>query len=195
MSIVYDIFAGSSSGGPIDYSTPVAAGVTGLTWTGSALPPSSTTKFGVRARDTVSGLSELNTDAAVTIPVSAAGLDLGGLPAAPGGLRVTATAGGSALVEWAWPYLRGPRPTGFHLYKGVGAVDYATVAATVAYSGPRVPPRAVLAGLTDGTTYLVAVRAYNAVGEEPNTVAVAVTADATAPANPENLTATATARA
>jgi hypothetical protein len=99
------------------------------------------------------------------------------------------------LVEWTWPYLRGPKPAGFHLYKGVGAVDYTTVAATVAYSGLLVPPRAVLAGLTDGTTYLVGVRAYNAVGEETNTVVASVLADATAPANPENLTATATARA
>jgi hypothetical protein len=194
MSLLYDIFSGDHAGGPVDYTTPVAT-VSGLTWTGPALPPSSTTRFGVRARDTVSGLSELNTDAAVTIPVSAAGTDLGGLPAAPGGLRVTATAGGSALVEWAWPYLRGPRPTGFRIYQGVGSVSYAAPAGTVAYLGPRVPPRAVLAGLADGTTYQIAVRAYNAVGEEPNTIAVAVTADATAPANPENLTATATARA
>jgi hypothetical protein len=91
--------------------------------------------------------------------------------------------------------LRGPRPTGFRIYQGVGSVSYAAPAGTVAYLGPRVPPRAVLAGLADGTTYQIAVRAYNAVGEEPNTIAVAVTADATAPANPENLTATATARA
>jgi hypothetical protein len=194
MSLLYDIFSGDHAGGPVDYTTPVAT-VSGLTWTGPALPPSSTTKFGVRARDTVSGLAELNTDAAVTIPVSAAGADLGGLPAAPGGLRATAQAAGAVLVEWAWPYLRGPRPTGFHIYKGVGSVSYAVPAGTVAYLGSRVPPRAVLAGLTDGTTYQIAVRAYNAVGEEPNAAAVAVTADATAPANPEGLTATPTARA
>jgi hypothetical protein len=195
MTIVYDIYSGDNAGGPVNYTTPVAAGVTGLSWTGTALPAPSTTRFAVRARDTVSGLSELNTDAVVTIPVSAAGADLGGLPAAPAHPRAVALAGGAARLEWAWPYRRGPRPAGFRIYgdAGTGTVDHATVLATVPYSGPGTDYRATLAGLAGGTTYLLAVRAYNAAGEEPNVLTAAVTAVATPPANPTGLTATATA--
>src|SRR6059058_2586533 len=103
MALVYDIYAGSSSGGPVDYTTPVAT-VSALSWTGPALPPSSTTKFGVRARDTVSGLGELNTDATVTIVVDPAGVDLSALPPPPQSVRATAQAAGAVLVEWAYPY-------------------------------------------------------------------------------------------
>lgn len=196
MAIEYDIFSGDHADGPIDYATPVAT-VTGTTWAGPALPPGSTTRFAVRARDTASGLSELNTDAVVTIAVDASGADLAGLPAAPVGLLVTAIAAGALRVEWTWPYVRGPVPTGFRVYgdAGTGTVDYATVLADVAYGGPLAPGRATLAGLVDGTTYRLAVRAYNSVGAETNGVVAPATANATPPTNVENLTATPTSRA
>src|SRR5947199_6112807 len=98
MPLVDDIYSGDHSAGPIDYTTPVASGVSALTWTGPALPPSSTTKFGVRARDTVSGLGELNTDATVTIVVDPAGVDLSALPPPPQSVRATAQAAGAVLV-------------------------------------------------------------------------------------------------
>jgi len=54
---------------------------------------------------------------------------------------------------------------------------YSTPAATVLYSSMIANTFvANLAGLSNGVTYLVGVRAYNAVAEEPNTSAVTVTA-------------------
>lgn len=196
MSLEYRIFRGDSADGPVDYAAPVAT-VTTLTWTGSALPLGSTTRFAVRARDTVTGLTELNTDAVATIAVDAAGADLAGLPAAPAGVLAAAIAGGAVRVDWAWPYARGPYPTGFRVYTdgGTGTVDYAAVRATAVFAGPGVPGRATVAGLADGTTCKFAVRAHNASGEERNVATATATADATPPANVQVLTATPTSRA
>lgn len=194
--IEYLIYSGDNADGPVDYSTPVAT-VTGLTWSGPALPPGSTTRFAVRARDSVTGLAELNTDAVVTIEVDAAGSDRAGLPAAPAGLVATPIAGGAVRVEWAWPYARGPYPSGFRVYgdAGTGTVDYATVLADEAFLAPGLPGRATLTGLAGGTTYAFGVRAYNAAGLEANTSVASATSDATPPSNVENLTATPTSRA
>ena len=66
----------------------------------------------------------------------------------------------------------------------------ASPAATVLYSTGLFNTFQVnLAGLLDGKKYAVQVRAYNAFGEEQNTTAVAVTADATGPAAVDSLTA------
>ena len=43
----------------------------------------------------------------------------------------------------------------------------------------------------DGVTYVIGVRAYNATAEEPNTMTVTVTADATGPEPVDSLTAVA----
>ena len=51
-----------------------------------------------------------------------------------------------------------------------------------------------MAGFTDGTTYTIGVRAYNATAEEMNTNAVTVTAIATGPAQVDGLVGVATAR-
>jgi hypothetical protein len=52
-----------------------------------------------------------------------------------------------------------------------------------------------MAGFTDGTTYTIGVRAYNATAEEMNTNAVTVTAIATGPAQVDGLVGVATAQA
>ena len=73
--------------------------------------------------------------------------------------------------------------TRFKVWAQVGAINYALApSATVApYDPDQVPWLADVAGLVDGTTYTVATRAYNATGDDGNTVTVAVTASATGP--------------
>ena len=84
-------------------------------------------------------------------------------------------------------------PTGFNVYCTAGdAVSYAAPSAVVAFStGIRNAFVVNLPGLADGTAYAIGVRAYNATAEEPNTVAVSATADATGPAAVDVLTAAA----
>jgi len=131
--------------------------------------------------------------------VSAGLADLTAVPGAPAGLSAVATAGGGAHVTWSYPLGRGVQPTGFHVYQGTPAVSYAAPVATV-LAGPGALPyaaggaglvryRADLAGLADGVSYQIAVRAYNALGEETNVVVVTVVGNATPPADVTNLTA------
>lgn len=192
MSIVYDVFKGNSSAGPIDYTTVVTT-TSSLSVVLAALALGSSTRFGVRTRDTVTGLSDHNTDARVLVTVSAAGADVTLAPRPPQAVRALPAAGATVVVEWAAP---DPDPTrtatGFHVYIGTGSVSYTSAVATVLYSTRRPGQytfRATLTGLTDGTTYQVGVRAYNAAGEETNTSAVAVTASGTGPTAVASLSA------
>ena len=196
MSIVYDIFSGNSSGGPVDYTTVITT-VSALTVALAALPLSSTTIFAVRARDTVSGLSDQNTDAQVTIVVSATGADATNAPSPPQALAVRPGVNGAAILTWSYPFINPVTlPTGFHVYQGTPSTpSYGAPVATVLYSAPAIGRHgfvATITGLTDGTVYAFGVRAYNASGEETNAVVALVTADATAPANIPSLTATLT---
>jgi len=76
-----------------------------------------------------------------------------------------------------------PRP-GLVRWSGAlgSSLNYSQPAATV-LSSTMIANTFVcnIPGLSDGVTYLVGVRAYNAVAEEPNTNTVSVTADATGP--------------
>jgi hypothetical protein len=109
-------------------------------------------------------------------------------------LTATPTAGGGAHVAWQYsPAGQSAAPTGFHVYVNAGSPPACTPdsqAATVPYGAGRAF-YADLSGLTDGTTYYVIVRAYNATAEEPNTNAATVTADATGPLPVRSLVATA----
>ncbi len=71
-----------------------------------------------------------------------------------------------------------------------GGVNYATPAATVSFqaaiAGTFV---ANLAGLSNGVAYMIGVRAYNGVAEEPNTNTVTVKADSVGPGPVISLTA------
>lgn len=187
----YHVYANGGSGA-IDYGTPVAT--TGLlTWTSGVLACNADWRFGVRCFDPGSGLEEKNLDCSVEIILDAGCTDITNRPAAPFGLRAFAVAGGSVKVEWYFPRTTGPRkPTGFHVYKGVGAVSYITPAATVLYSaGFANTFQATLAGLADGVVYSIGVRAYNSSAEEKNTAFVTVTADSTGPSPVVGLTGTA----
>jgi hypothetical protein len=184
----YHIYSNTGIGDPIDYSTVIAT--TGLlTWTSGPLTYPGTWRFGVRAFDT--GGEEENLDCAVTLILDSSGNDISLRPASPIGLRAFATAGGGIRVEWAYNTINpAVVPTGFHVYIGTtGIPNYGSVAATVlfatAIAGTFV---ANLAGLTNGTTYTIGVRAYNAVTEEPNTATVNCTADSVGPSAVVSLT-------
>lgn len=190
MPVSYHIYSNNGIGGPIDYSTPVAT-ASGTTWTGPALSPGAVASYAVRAFDTISGLEESNTDATVTIMLDASGNDVTAVPMAPAGLSASPRAGGVVRVSWSYPSTgRVRRPAGFRVYAGTPAVAYSAPAAVIPYDGPgSLHHFADLSGLTPGTTYAVAVRAYNASGEEANTATAFVTPDASGPSPVDSLVA------
>lgn len=130
----------------------------------------------------------------MTIILDASGNDISQRPKPPTVLWAFPTKGGGIRVEWAYNTLNpSPVVTGFHVYIGVGTPPtYITPAATVlfqsAIAGSFV---ANLAGLTNGATYQIGVRAYNAVAEEPNVVVVSVVAISIGPTAVIDLTAAA----
>jgi hypothetical protein len=195
VSTGYHIYANTGAGDPINYTSP-AATVSALTWTSAPLSYPGTWSFGIRAFDTVSGLEEGNLDCAVTIILDSNGNDITSQPLPPPVLRALAMAGGAIRVEWYYPPSSRPKtPTGFYVYLGTnGTPNYATPAATVAYStGIANSFVANITGPAGGTTYVVGVRAYNVAAEETNTNTVTVTADSAGPGAVVSLTGVATA--
>jgi hypothetical protein len=191
----YHVYSNNGVGDPIDYVNPIA-NTNLLTWTSGTLAFPGVWRFGVRAYDTLYGLEEENLDCAVTLILDASGTDITNRPKAPTALRAIPRAGGTIRVEWAYNTINPlPVPTGFHVYKGTGGTpNYASPAATVSFNGAIAGSGAFLAdlaGLTDGVTYTIGVRAYNSTAEEPNTVTVDCAADATGPSAVLSLTATA----
>ena len=84
------------------YSSPIATtGLLTRTVFGPLALPR-TWRFGVRAYDTATMLEEENLDAAVTIILDAAGIDITNRPKAPTALRAFPRAGGTIRVEWAY---------------------------------------------------------------------------------------------
>mgnify|MGYP003532320853 FL=1 len=195
MATHYHVYANDHAGGPVDYGSVVATVTVGTTYAAAALSTSTDTTFAVRAFDSVSGHEEKNVDCRVRIVIDAAGVDVTGRPNAPYGLRARATAGGGATAEWAYNSAsQGGAPTGFKVWLTLGDTPnyVASPAATVAYSTGTPYFRATLTGLTDATEYVVAVRAYNAAGNETNTSATSlVVGDSTGPDSVDDLTATA----
>lgn len=193
MSLEYKIYGSDGLGGPIDYSTPIGT-TSSLTFSPPALAPGSDWSFAVRARDTVSGLTEDNVDAIVRVVTDALGADITGRPNAPTGLAAVVAANGSVRVSWAYnPGGQGAAPTGFHVYRTTPTISYASPTATVPYVSGVPTYSTTLTGLTDGASYQVAVRAYNATAEEPNATVATVTARSSGPAAVEGLSAGAVA--
>lgn len=185
MATNYRIFINDGLGGPIDYGT-VHATTAALTWPSAPLT-AGTWRFGVRAFDTVSGMEEANVDAVVEIVIDASLEDHSAVPRPPIALSAVATANGGCHLVWAYPRGSDTLPAGFHVYLGSPTPDYLTPVETVTATGAT--QYAVdLTGLTDGITYQIGVRAFSAAAlEEQNTTTTTITADATAPANVQNL--------
>lgn len=182
---VWDVYGNGGAGGPVDYSTPLVAGLASPTWTPPALAPGEDWTFAVRARDTANGVEELNVDAVVRIVVDGAGADVGSRPPAPKGLTARATAGGGAEVTW-WvgPQIDPPIATGFDVWLATvasGPLGYGTPTATVAAKPGGGYHRAVLTGLADGVEYQIGVRAKAAGISEDNEAVALVTGSAVGP--------------
>ncbi len=192
MAIAYNVYSNTGVGDAINYAAPVAVVTNATTWTTAALQPNGDYWFGVRAFDTVSGLEEENIDCAVEIVLDNLGNDITNRPNPPIGLRALGTQGGGIKVEWFHAAL-GPvlPPTGFNVYLGTGGTpNYSSAAASVLYSmGFLNRFSTALAGLVDGVSYTIAVRAYNANGEEKNGTVVTMVAKVNGPLPVVGLTA------
>lgn len=185
----YHVYGNTGAGDPIDYAS-ILATTTGLTTTAGPLEAPGTWSFGVRAYN---GYGEdANVDASVTIAVDASGRDVSAMPAAPVALAAVAGPAGSVAVHWGYPLASpGRAPTGFHVYQGLGAVDYsAPVATVVAAAGVVQSYSASPSGLSAGT-WSFGVRAYNATGEESNTLTATAVIRGSSPMAVQGFTATA----
>lgn len=190
--LAYQVYGNGGYGGPVDYADPLAT-VFALSWSPPALAPGSDWTFAVRTVDGATGLVDLNTDARVRIVVGLDGSDRSAIPTSPVGLTATPTAGAGLRVSWSYlPAPGSPAATSFAAWVQAGAsVDFAaTPTATVKATGAG-GYSASVAGLVDGTTYAVGVRALCGTTPDPNTTTVTATADATGPAAVDTLTATA----
>ncbi len=182
--------------GVIDYSSLIAdLGSGTLAYTSPALAYPATHRFGVRAYNEYG--EEQNVDVTRKLTLDAAGADITAKPNAPHSLSVTAAAGGKIQLDFAYD-TTGERATctQFKVYynSGSGAVDYSSALATVTKAtGGLTWYRYTTGALTDGTTYIFAVRANTAGGiEDGNSHEVSATADSTLPTQPASLTVTAT---
>lgn len=207
-TVAYAIYANTGAGDPINYNSPIATTLT-TTYTTSPLSYPGVWEFGVRAYYTISGLEEQNLDCSTTIILSATGQDITDVPGPPSGLRALAMTGGAVRVEWVYGQATGPTaPSGFHVYIGTTGVPNYASPVTVTVPGVTGSVTAVpfssgragsfvanIAALTNGTTYAVGVRAFNATGEETNTNIALVTADATGPSPVDSLVGVATSQA
>src|SRR5208282_3600222 len=170
IQVKYHVYSNTGTGDPINYTVPIAT-TARLTYLTSPLSYPGTWSFGVRAFDQFG--EEQNLDCAVTIILDGSGNDITLRPSAPTGLRALAMVAGAIRVEWAYLVInRATVPTGFNVYIGTGGVvNYATPVAIVSYaSGIANTFVANLMGLTSGTVYSIAVRAFNAIAQEPNTI-------------------------
>jgi hypothetical protein len=192
--IIYHVYMNSGHADPINYATSIAK-VTGLSWTSGLLPAPGDYKLGVRAYDSRSSLEEQNVDAVVEVVLDAGGKDITHVPPPPLGLRALPLAGRRIRVEWASCCSDRSRvPLGFHIYLGTGITpDYSKPVATVAMSDQRQGRFAAdLGNMTDAITYLIGIRAFNAVGEETNTIVLFAKADGDPPSVVDSLQAVAT---
>ena len=194
MAILYNVYANDGLGGAVNYASPIAS-TASLSFTTGSLPPSSDTTFAVRAMDASTGLEEANTEARVRVVLDANGQDISARPNAPTALMARATAGGGCLATWGYnPVGQGGLPTGFLVYLTRGTTaSYTTPAITVPFIASTARFSCQLTGLTDGASYVVAVRSTNASATEVNTAAVSVVVgDSTPPGNVDGLAAAAT---
>jgi hypothetical protein len=186
------VYSNGGTGGPVDTSAAYAGPVDTPYTTGTLTPGDWT--FLVRVFDSGSGLEEGNLEATFRVLIAPDGSDATGVPRAPTGLSARPDAAGTLAVSWVYflPYGSAgsasaagrPAPTGFHVYAGTGPLSYATPALTAPYQGAD-SSSVKLTGLTPGVPVTVAVRAFNAAGEEVNAVTVTATPSGDAPGAPQ----------
>jgi hypothetical protein len=172
MAIAYRIYSNGGTGGPVDYSAPVAS-ATGPGYVSAPLPVSSDTTFAVRAFDPGTGLEEANTEAQVRVVLDGQGADVSGRPNPPHAVGLAPAPGGGCRVNWAYrPDPWSGAPDGFQVYlTQVGSARGGSPAATVAYAPGQVGYRCVLPGPFGFATYTAVVESYNAAGADGGTAA------------------------
>lgn len=193
MAIVYQVFSNGGSGGPVDYTAPIAT-LSGTSYTTGALAPSGDYRFAVRAQDTATGLAEANTEASVRIVLDPSGQDVGRVPNAPFALVARPTSNGGCLVAWSY-FAAGQAaaPTSFLVYLTAGTTpSLTTPVATVSYRPGVSSYSCQLSGLADATTYTVAVVSQGAASPSAGAAATSrVVGDTTPPGDVEALAAVA----
>jgi hypothetical protein len=195
VAIAYAIYRGDATGGPADFTAAYAL-VTGgvLTYDTPALAPGERRRYAVRAVDLDSGLVDLNTDAVVRIAVDADGLDTAARPDPVTAVTVTPASATTAIVGWTRLARPGsPEPTGFYLWvtSGGGATNYALAPDQTLGTFAEAHGTATITGLVAGTDYRVAVRAFNAAGDDGGTADATFTTPAGPPLAPQAATASA----
>ena len=193
MSIVYRIYSNGGTGGPIEYSTPLAT-IPDLTYTTGPLAPSGDYRFGVRAFDTATGIEEANTQATRRLVLDGLGRDTGEAPNAIHALIARPLADGNLRVAWAYRSAgQAATPISFEVYLTSGSTpDLTTPRTTVAYRTGVLGYDCVLAGLGDAIVSTVSVLTRGAdVLAVCDTVSTSVQGDSTPPDDVDGLVATA----
>jgi hypothetical protein len=192
MAIVYQIYSNGGSGGPVDYSSPIAT-VAATSYSSGPLSVSSNYRFAVRAMDTTAVLLESNTQANVCVRLDASGNDIGQVPNVPFAPVARATSGGGCLVTWS--YLKNARanaPAVFLIYLTPGSTPQLTNPAASINYGSGVPGYSVpLSGLVDGIAYTVSIVSQGASGATSLAASRTVVGDSTPPGDVDTLTAVA----
>jgi hypothetical protein len=173
MNIIYNIYSNNGSGGPVDYSAPVASTSELSCELGPLAAPGDYT-FAVRACDVTTGLEEANTDARVRVVIDTTGRDVSGIPGAPHALELSPSAGGGCRVCWAYsPSPDLGTPDEFLVFvTPAGSVSGSAPAASVAYVPGRVGYSCQLLGPFELGTYTASVRSSNASGLDPAALTV-----------------------
>lgn len=142
----YNVYRGTTAGG--QSTTPIATGITGMTFTNTGLTNGTTYYYKVAAVNS-SGTSAYSNEGSAT-PVAT-----GAAPGAP--VSLTATAG-HAQVGLSWPASSGA--TSYEIYRGTSSNGQSTTPIVAGITGTSYTNT----GLTNGTIYYYKVRAVNTYG-------------------------------
>ncbi len=169
----YKVYKGTVAG---EYdATPIAAGITGTSYTATGLTNGTTYYFAVTAANSI-GESEKSNEASST-PAAAVSV-----PAAPANLTAI---GGDRQIILYWNPAEGS--VSYNVYRGTASGEYGAAPLATGITGTSY----TAAGLTNGTTYYFAVTAVNSIGEseKSNEASATPAAAVSVPAAPANLTA------
>lgn len=194
MAGTYNLYRGvGDSLANVDFTTPVATGLTGATAT-LALSHAVSTKYTYVLRPVLGGMENPNVSCRVLFETDGTGAWAGAKPAAPIAVAAEAIAAGKVRVTWQYQTPAGrTAPATFGLYYGTDPyLVSGTPLASVTYAGDGRYSHDFT--LTDGVAYWFAVTGRTAAVTGPPAVAAKdgplsnvagpVIADATAPAAP-----------